>query len=195
MTQQQRKQLIQDANEEKSRLLNLYFSKQISKDRYTEESERLNSKINNLKAITSFFQPSSQPSSQPSFQPSSQPTSSKLSYYDSIVTTEDEAREKLGLRDTGNGTWTHESLINDPYGHYKRKAEKERKTRKEKLAPYGKTLPEGSRYFYDHWQAPLVGVDVAGNKTITGWSQIPDESYVNKTPTVQTPQLNYGIQF
>jgi hypothetical protein len=55
--QQQRNELIQNDYDKKLRLQTLYRQGQISEDKYRKELQQINSKVNNLKEMTSFSKP------------------------------------------------------------------------------------------------------------------------------------------
>jgi hypothetical protein len=55
--QQQRNELVQNAYDERLRLQTLHRQGQISEDKYREELRQINSKVNNLKELTSFSKP------------------------------------------------------------------------------------------------------------------------------------------
>tara|TARA_R110000764_G_scaffold180781_1_gene266828 strand:- start:289 stop:831 length:543 start_codon:yes stop_codon:yes gene_type:complete len=80
---------------------------------------------------------------------------------------------------------------NDPYGYYKKQREERSAVRKEKLAPFGETFPKDYKYLFDNWQKPMYSTDFNGNKSVSGWGEVPEKSYINQEPSVQTPQFNF----
>ena len=160
---------------------NLYRQGQISEDKYRKNLKQINSRINTLKGITSF--------SKPGFQIPA-PRKSNSGIYG--VKKNPYLNRVVGSPDAYVKTKTGWSLANNnPNGYYKKKAEERSAVRKEKLSPFGETFPKDYKYFYDDWQKPMYGNDGYGNKLVTGYSTVPQKSYINQEPTVQTPQFNF----
>mgnify|MGYP003636990118 CR=1 FL=1 len=179
--QQQQNQKIQNIYEERSRMENLYRQGLISEGEYREKLKRIQDRLNTTKEITSF--------SKPGFQiPAPQKINNGIYDYKKNPY----LNRVVGSPDVYVKTKTGWSLANNnPNGYYKKQSEERSADRKEKLAPYGETLGKDYKYLYDDWQKPMYGNDGYGNKSITGYSTVPEKSYSNNKPTVQTPQFNF----